>query len=384
MPVSLLYPQGNYQNRSYAPLIGKISPDCDINTNALPMPTKTIDFSSRITRAVNTADGLHIRNTLEKIAPQPNHILLSRENNQQELARMAPVKQYNLVTLPLLDQISIPAEMLIVDVLNPLSKDPTNAWFEELIWHPQNNTFETTPKVYCAKMQVLAGAHPEWKDYTGVKTAFAIFLDGTDSRPRIFINTKCQHIGIKPNMGNPVYAGLIEPRRDNLGRLFFHIDNNSGHYQPADNIDVKSIFKNIVTNEGLYHLKFSSVDQLRAPDNARLAHISSIEDYAILADSLRHSGNKEQRLIDYLVKHDLWTPLKDHRSNQPWVKTLMKWEDNQNADHNAVENTSKISEKTTSPALSPRFWQRLTNWVSNTSGYLIKLLSCRNNVTDMS
>ncbi|WP_258089426.1 hypothetical protein [Serratia liquefaciens] len=279
--------------------------------------------------------------------------------------------------------ISIPAEILVVDVLNPCSKDPANAWFEELTWNPQKNKFQAGPAVYSAKMRKCDNQHSVWRNYEGVNTAFAIFLDDANSRPRFFVNTYFQHIGIKPDMGNPVYAGIIEPKRDEKGNLHYHINNASGHYQPDANIDIASIFEALVTKQGLRYLTLTSVNQANAPEDTRLSHIASVEDYATLVNSFKSAPNREQRLINYLGKNDLWAPLKQQRSHLPWVATLIKWENSQEAARGVVEAAAEIPAVIHSPAPAPRAWQRFTNWFSRTSGYLVGLLSCRNKMPDV-
>lgn len=373
----------NDQHRGSENIWGNVTPASDAGSNtSLPLG-EISDFSSQIVQAVNAPDSLSLRRPSQADNSLTNRIALSREGDQQKtpqaFAGTERVAQNNPVTLvEPYERISMPAENLIVDVLNPCSKDPTNAWFEELIWNPQEKRFKASSAVFSSKMRVIEGEHSVWSNYLAVKTAFAIFLDGVDKRPRLFVNTFCQHIGIKPGMGNPVYAGIIEPRQDEQGDLYYLINNDSGHYQPAATVDVMSILKDIVTSEGLSHLQLSTIEKDSAPENTRLTHITSIEDYAIAADALRRGGNKQQRLFDYLNQHNLWGSLKNQRSHLPWVQDLMKWEENQKVAPSVLEVVSKVPEGTapadSSPVPSPGLWQRLKNWVSKASGYLKRQL----------
>lgn len=270
-------------------------------------------------------------------------------------------------------RVSMPAETLIVDVLNPYSKDPTNAWFEELTWNPHENRLNATPEVYTSRLKVMQGQQSQWRSFENTQTAFAVFQDES-AAPRLFISTYNQHIGIKPGMGNPLYAGIMVYKKSEQGELYYQIDNNSGHYQPNSNIDAAALFSQIIPAEGMSHFRFSKTSKTAAPENTRLTHITSVEDYGQLASDFRSGGNKEQNLIKYFNEHGLWEPLKSQRSHMPWVEELMKWEKQQNAATSARPvataappvNTmrSKAAPLPTQRQSSPGLWKRFTAWVA--------------------
>ncbi|CAI8715379.1 RHS repeat protein [Kosakonia quasisacchari] len=272
-------------------------------------------------------------------------------------------------------RISLPAEILIVDVLNPLSKDPTNAWFEELKWNPETSRLETTPAVYTRGGKILEGETSQWESATDSPTAFTVFQDPSGVN-RLFVSTFQQHIGVKPGMGNPLYAGILMPKRDQQGNLFYRIDNESGHYQPSGDINAAELFSTIVGDEGLSHFTFAKSTKSSAPANTRLVHLTSPEEYGEAASRLRREENKQQSVIDYLNEHGLWEPTKSQRSHMPWVNELMRWEAQQNpapavAQAPATVAAPVINRRATAPetphvlaGASPGRWSRFRGWVS--------------------
>ncbi|WP_235895395.1 RHS repeat-associated core domain-containing protein, partial [Yersinia rochesterensis] len=280
--------------------------------------------------------------------------------------------------------IAIPAEILIVDVLNPISKDPSNAWFEELTWDQQNNKFIAPPQVYSSGMQIVKGGSPEWSNNaTSSPTAFTVFLDGPDKVPRLFVNHYGQHLGSKPNMGNPVYAGIIMPMKDATG-IYYKINNDSGHYQPQKSIDPTPLFKEIVTESGMSRLRFNYRQDNAAPESTRLTHISSPEEYGKLANKIKSTENNRQELLDYLSSHNLWEPLKIHRAEQVWVKNLMRWEENQQLQTpQSIEPQRIATTSNTSASVPPQTgrWERFRNWLSSKYNQIVNYFTRSNRVS---
>ena len=268
-------------------------------------------------------------------------------------------------------RISLPAEILIVDVLNPLSKDPTNAWFEELKWNPETSRLETTPAVYTRGGKVLEGETSQWESATDSPTAFTVFQDPSGAN-RLFVSTFQQHIGVKPGMGNPLYAGILMPKRDQQGNLFYRIDNESGHYQPSGDINAAELFRTIVGDEGLSHFTFSTSTKSSAPANTRLVHLTSPEEYGEAASRLRREENKQQSVIDYLNEHGLWEPTKSQRSHMPWVNELMRWEAQQNPTPAVARAPAPVTNRRVTAPETPRVfagtspgrWARFRGWIS--------------------
>ncbi|PDO89182.1 RHS repeat protein [Kosakonia pseudosacchari] len=274
-------------------------------------------------------------------------------------------------------RISLPAEILIVDVLNPLSKDPTNAWFEELKWNAEVNRLETTPVVYTRGGKIMEGETAQWENATDSPTAFAVFQDQSGTN-RLFVSTFQQHIGMKPGMGNPLYAGILMPKRNQQGQLFYRIDNESGHYQPPGDIDAAALFSTIVGDEGLRHFSFAKSTKSSAPEDTRLTHVTSPEAYGEVASGLRREENKQQSVINYLNEHGLWEPTKRQRSHMPWVNELMRWEAQQNpapvtapaAARSAASVNPRIAAAPVaanvqpSPVASPGVLARVRGWAS--------------------
>jgi predicted GIY-YIG superfamily endonuclease len=143
----------------------------------------------------------------------------------------------------------------------------------------------------------------EKRQFTGTNNnaiAIALFKDENDEI-RFFCNHYCQHMGIQPGMGLPVFAGTICYKGDK-----YVIDNNSGHYKPSFDIDVLGFIQSMNPKANVYE-RFCYQSELGSKGNAALTRIHNItgpEDYADLARGFRSGSRKD--FYNYLKDHGYW------------------------------------------------------------------------------
>ncbi|WP_339498129.1 RHS repeat-associated core domain-containing protein [Pseudomonas silesiensis] len=205
-------------------------------------------------------------------------------------------------------RISIPVDILIADIVNPMAKSIGTGWFEELVWDDNKSTFETTGCVYGRGMKKIEGESAQWFPLRSSQAAIAIFRD-EHKKLRLFVNNYQQHMGIQPGMGLPVFAGILSV--DENDPSIFKVDNHTGHYKPESSIDVEAMILEIAPLH--QSVSYAPVRESSSFDSTlRINSIDSPEMYERLVNKYRRDFNG---LIAYLKEQHVW---EDAEAN--WAK----------------------------------------------------------------
>ena len=199
--------------------------------------------------------------------------------------------------------IAIPLDIFVSDIVNILNRSIGTGEFEELTWDVQAQGFSAGNVVYGRNLSPMAGSSPVWEPSES-GSAFALFRD-THQTLRLFVNNDYQHMGIQPDMGLPVAAGVLKKNPQVPGMLTF--DNSSGHYKPDHSIDVGSLLKELTPESA--SVNYTPSD--RADNVPRITTITSPEDYA---DKVEHYKNNVNELIPFLKEQGLWEHVQTNAS----------------------------------------------------------------------
>jgi len=214
--------------------------------------------------------------------------------------------------------VKIPVETLLGDVIDPMAKHIGTGWYEELRWNADAQTFSGTGTVYGRGMQALAGRTPDWS-LSEDGSPVALFRDRSDTL-RLFTNTNFQHMGIQPDMGLPLFAGLI--KRGSNGQVLF--DNHSGHYKPPAAVEQVAGWLNSLA-PGAGNVSYQPIEQSRDfAERLRLDPVSGPEEYADMVERFRGDKN---RLIEYLQDNDLWDQTREHYGNDEVLNLIFAMHD---------------------------------------------------------
>lgn len=214
-------------------------------------------------------------------------------------------------------RLSIPADIFIADIVNPMAKSIGTGWFEELVWNANKSTFETTGFVYGRGMKKVDGERTEWFPFRSSQAAIALFRD-QDKKLRLFVNNYQQHLGIQPGMGLPEFAGLLSVDEHDSSR--FIVNNHSGHYKPESSIDVEAMIREIAP--GQQSVNYAPVRESSSFDSTlRINSIDSPEMYERLVNKFRIDFNG---LIAYLKEQNVWESAKENWANNEGMNIIFK------------------------------------------------------------
>ncbi|MHC8311704.1 RHS repeat domain-containing protein [Pseudomonas sp. GT1P32] len=217
--------------------------------------------------------------------------------NRYAMVRNNPINFYDWQ-----GTVSIPVDVFIDDIVNPMSKTIGTGWFEELIWNDEKNTLMSTGPVYGRGMKVFEGENSEWYP-SSFGHAIAAFRDQS-GKLRLFANMYFQHMGIQPGMGLPEFAGLL--KIDEQAPSKFVINNHSGHYKPESSIDVEAMIREIAPQQ--QSVSYAPIPESPSFDSTlRINSIDSPETYARLVNTYKRDFNG---LITYLKEQGVWEAAK--------------------------------------------------------------------------
>ncbi|MFJ4371848.1 RHS repeat domain-containing protein [Pseudomonas japonica] len=203
--------------------------------------------------------------------------------------------------------VKIPVDILLVDVLDPISESIGTGWYEELRWDAGSHGFMPSRTVYSRGMAPLSSAEAQWS-LSEEGSAVALFRDRHGSL-RLFANTFHQHMGIQPDMGLPLFAGLLQRGSD--GQAVF--SNHSGHYKPPAAVtEVAALLEELAPAASLRYAPIA--ESAGFETRPRLDQVTGPEAYADLVKGFRAD---KSRLIDYLKSNDLWDAARaEHQDNE--------------------------------------------------------------------
>lgn len=215
--------------------------------------------------------------------------------------------------------LSIPADIFIADIVNPMNKSIGTGWFEELVWDENKSTFATTGRVYTRGMKVIEGEEAEWHPFRSSRHAIAMFRD-QENKLRLFVNTFQQHMGIQPGMGLPEFAGILEV--DQTDSSTFAITNHSGHYKPESSIEVAAMIQEIAPQQ--QSVSYAPISESPSFDSAlRIHSIDSPETYERLVNNYKRDFGG---LITYLKEQGVWDAAKERWGKSEGMNIIFKME----------------------------------------------------------
>lgn len=216
--------------------------------------------------------------------------------------------------------LSVPVDIFITDIVNPMAKTIGTGWFEELVWSDNDRTFDTTGFVYGRGMRKIDGEPTEWAPVRSSEAAIALFRD-PDKKLRIFVNNYQQHMGIQPGMGLPEFAGLLAVDEHDSSR--FIVNNHSGHYKPESSIEVEAMIREI--SPGQPSVRYVPIRESPSFDSAlQITSIDSPEMYERLVNKFRTDFNG---LIEYLKEQNVWESAKEKWANEEGMNIIFKMDD---------------------------------------------------------
>nr|WP_276536252.1 RHS repeat-associated core domain-containing protein [Pseudomonas migulae] len=214
--------------------------------------------------------------------------------------------------------LSIPVDIFIADIVNPMSKGIGTGWFEELTWNNEKNTFMSTGPVYGRGMEVVEGEKSRWYP-SSFGDAIAAFRDQS-GKLRLFANMYFQHMGIQPGMGLPVFAGRLKVDEHDSSKFIF--DNHSGHYKPESSIDVEAMIREIAPQQ--QSVSYAPIPESSSFDSTlRINSIDSPETYARLVNTYKRDFNG---LITYLKEQGVWEAAKANFGESEGLNIIFKME----------------------------------------------------------
>ena len=233
--------------------------------------------------------------------------------NRYAMVRNNPVNFYDWQ-----GTLSIPADIFIADIVNPMNKSIGTGWFEELRWNQEKNTFMSTGPVYGRDMKAIEGGNSEWYP-SSFGNAIAAFRD-QDGKLRLFANMYQQHMGIQPGMGLPEFAGLLKVDEQDPSKLV--INNHSGHYKPESSIDVTAMILEIAPQQ--QSVRYAPIPESSSFDSAlRIHSIDSPEMYERLVNTYKRDFNG---LITYLKEQGVWEAAKAKWGESEGLNIIFKME----------------------------------------------------------
>ncbi|WP_416740468.1 RHS repeat domain-containing protein [Pseudomonas sp. NFX71] len=233
--------------------------------------------------------------------------------NRYAMVRNNPVNFYDWQ-----GTLSIPADIFIADIVNPMNKSIGTGWFEELRWNQEKNTFMSTGPVYGRDMKAIEGGNSEWYP-SSFGNAIAAFRD-QDGKLRLFANMYQQHMGIQPGMGLPEFAGLLKVDEQDPSKLV--INNHSGHYKPESSIDVTAMILEIAPQQ--QSVSYAPIPESSSFDSAlRIHSIDSPEMYERLVNTYKRDFNG---LITYLKEQGVWEAAKTNWEEREDLNIIFKME----------------------------------------------------------
>ncbi|WP_238588309.1 RHS repeat domain-containing protein [Pseudomonas fluorescens] len=233
--------------------------------------------------------------------------------NRYAMVRNNPVNFYDWQ-----GTLSIPADIFIADIVNPMNKSIGTGWFEELRWNQEKNTFMSTGPVYGRDMKAIEGGNSEWYP-SSFGNAIAAFRD-QDGKLRLFANMYQQHMGIQPGMGLPEFAGLLKVDEQDPSKLV--INNHSGHYKPESSIDVTAMILEIAPQQ--QSVRYAPIPESSSFDSAlRIHSIDSPEMYERLVNTYKRDFNG---LITYLKEQGVWEAAKTNWEEREDLNIIFKME----------------------------------------------------------
>ena len=233
--------------------------------------------------------------------------------NRYAMVRNNPVNFYDWQ-----GTLSIPADIFIADIVNPMNKSIGTGWFEELRWNQEKNTFMSTGPVYGRDMKAIEGGNSEWYP-SSFGNAIAAFRD-QDGKLRLFANMYQQHMGIQPGMGLPEFAGLLKVDEQDPSKLV--INNHSGHYKPESSIDVTAMILEIAPQQ--QSVSYAPIPESSSFDSAlRIHSIDSPEMYERLVNTYKRDFNG---LITYLKEQGVWEAAKAKWGESEGLNIIFKME----------------------------------------------------------
>ncbi|MFL1527148.1 RHS repeat domain-containing protein [Pseudomonas sp. O230] len=233
--------------------------------------------------------------------------------NRYAMVRNNPVNFYDWQ-----GTLSIPVDIFIADIVNPMNKSIGTGWFEELNWDQEKNTFMSTGQVYGRGMKAFEGENSGYYP-SSFGQAVAAFRD-QGGKLRLFANMYQQHMGIQPGMGLPEFAGLLKVDEQDPSK--FVINNHSGHYKPESSIDVTAMIREIAPQQQA--VSYVPIPESSSFDSAlRINSIDSPETYERLVNTYKRDFNG---LITYLKEQGVWEAAKANWGESEGLNIIFKME----------------------------------------------------------
>ncbi len=214
--------------------------------------------------------------------------------------------------------LSFPVDIFIADIVNPMNKTIGTGWFEELTWNQEQSAFMSTGPVYGRGMNVIEGENSEWYPSSSGQ-AITLFRD-QQGKLRLFANMYFQHLGMQPQMGLPVFAGILKVDEHDAGKFIF--DNHSGHYKPDSTIHVEGLIRELGPPQNA--VSYAPIPQGAAFDSTlRINAIGSPESYERLVNMYKKDFNG---LISYLKKQGVWEAAKERWGESAGMNIIFRME----------------------------------------------------------
>jgi len=199
--------------------------------------------------------------------------------------------------------LKIPSDIFVKDIVDQIGDDKIKAFgqgdFVELVWDQENQRFASTGINYKRGMAPNEEGSAWNHD---AETAIAVFRD-KDKKLRLFATTSERHMEIQPNMGLPLFAGMIKQEK---GKIIF--TNHSGHYKPQTTVnEAKELLANFLPKEQSFNYE-PVEDTEHFKETTRLDNISSPEDYV---DKVNEFIYYPERAINYLKDEEGWGKIKE-------------------------------------------------------------------------